>query len=108
MIIRENETERGCFLSLYGQLTGDGNEVSLRQAVREHLEKGCDRIVIDLRGLDRMDSAGLGELMACHWRIQRSGGSLHLLTKEPGMVFEILMKVRLDQVFSILGDERDL
>ena len=79
----------------------------MRGAVREHLEKGCGRIVVDLRGLDRLDSAGLGELMACHWRIQRDGGSMHIITRDPSMVFEILMRVRLDRVFNILEGGED-
>lgn len=108
MFIRERETEAGCFLELFGQLTGGGNELKLREAVKDHLEKGCDPIVINLRGLDRMDSAGLGELVACHWRVQKSERTLHVLPKDPSMVFEILMKVRLDQVFSILRSEEDL
>lgn len=106
MVIRVRESEDVLFLDLFGQLTGGGGEVVLRDAVRDHLDQEWRRFVINLRGLDRMDSAGLGELMACHWRIQREGGTMHVVAKDPSMVFEILMKVRLDQVFNIIDDER--
>ena len=106
MVIRVRESDDVLILDLYGQLTAEGGETLLRDAVRKHLEEGQRRFVINLRGLDRMDSAGLGELMACHWRIQREEGTMHIVAKDPSMVFEILMKVRLDQVFNIIDDER--
>lgn len=108
MIIRDKEVGGTCVLELYGQLSGEGASSGLRQAVREYLQRGCERFVVNLRGLDAIDSSGIGELVACHWRIHRDGKSMHVLTKDPGMVFEILMKVRLDQIFSILEDERDI
>jgi hypothetical protein len=33
---------------------------------------------------------------------------MHLITNDRDMVFEILMKVRLNQIFSILDDESEL
>lgn len=106
MVIRVRESEDVLILDLFGQLTAGGGDVVLRDAVREHLDQDWRRFVINLRGLDKMDSAGLGELMACHWRIQREEGTMHIVAKDPSMVFEILMKVRLDQVFNIIDDER--
>jgi anti-anti-sigma factor len=108
MIIRERETRSIQILELYGQLTDGGNVRALRQAIRELLDKGCTLIVVNLRGLDKIDSAGLGELVACNWRVQKTGGTLHLITRDRDMVFEILMKVRLNQIFSILDDESEL
>jgi len=108
VIIRDKVAGGVSILELYGQLTGEGNAAALRQAIREQIEKGHEKIVVNLRGLDAIDSGGLGELVACHWRLQRQGGSLYILTRDPGMIFEILMKVRLNQVFSILDDEGDI
>ncbi|HXI02646.1 MAG TPA: STAS domain-containing protein [Candidatus Saccharimonadales bacterium] len=102
MIISESECDGRCHLALYGQLSGGGSELSLREAVREYLGKGCVRFVIDLRGLESMDSAGLGELTACHWRIRRTGGTMDLLAGSPSLVLDILMKLGLDRVLSIV------
>ena len=95
-------------LDLYGQLTMGGPEEALRKSVMALLDEDHKRIIVNLRGLDKMDSAGLGELFACNYRVQKRGGTLQLITNDRDMVFEILMKIRLDQIFHILDDEAEI
>lgn len=65
-------------LSLSGEL-----ELYAASMLRERLEdlviEGVELVVVDLDGLDFMDSSGLGVLLAAHKRLQANGGRLSLV-----------------------------
>jgi len=68
------------------------------------LEQGGRKIVLDLRGVSFLDSAGLGELISCKKRMVESGGELRLL-RPNGKVRDMLEMLSLSRIFKIFDDE---
>jgi anti-sigma B factor antagonist len=68
------------------------------------LQKGSNRVLLNLREVDMIDSAGLGELVRTHATIRSHGGRLKLVS--PGKsAQELLRLTKLDRVFEIEVDE---
>jgi anti-sigma B factor antagonist len=91
-------------LDLIGRVTlGDGSEL-LRDMIRERLNQGQSKIVLNLAGITYMDSSGLGELVSGLRAVRDKGGDLKLLnlTKK---ITDLLQITRLYTVFDIHKDE---
>lgn len=82
---------------------GEGTDV-IRNIVRQQLEQGYKNILLNLRDVRHIDSAGVGELMNCHNSVRNSGGQLKLmnLTKN---VQNLLQITRLYTIFEVAEDE---
>ena len=76
----------------------------LREMVRKFLEHGHNRILLNLEGVDFIDSAGLGELVRSHASIRSRGGHLKLVNPSAS-VHHLLRITKLDRVFDIVPDE---
>jgi anti-sigma B factor antagonist len=76
----------------------------LRETVRNFLEHGHNRILLNLEGVDFIDSAGLGELVRAHASIRSHEGQLKLV-KPSANVHNLLRLTKLDRVFEIEVDE---
>ena len=89
-----------------GRLTiGDG-DVKLREEIRDLLDGGCKKILIDLKGVKAMDSGGLGELVRVRASAINAGATVKLLHVED-KVQEVLEMTRLIGVFDTYDDEID-
>ncbi len=91
-------------LEISGRITlGEGN-VMLREIVRELIDKGNKKIVLNLGEVQYVDSSGVGELVKTHTTVRNQGGQLRLanLTKR---VNDLLQMTRLSAVFDIEPDE---
>jgi len=65
-------------VELGGRLTlGDACQLLL-QKVEELLRANKPRIVLEMTGLEFMDSAGLGTVVACYSKAKKAGGNLVL------------------------------
>jgi anti-sigma B factor antagonist len=61
-----------------GRLTLGRETEALRQRLKDVVESGQKQIVLDLSGVDYIDSAGLGTLVAGAASVRRAGGELKL------------------------------
>jgi anti-anti-sigma factor len=76
----------------------------LEQLVNERID-GSQEVVIDLRGLDFMDSSGIRVLVAAHARAGRAGARLFIVRPDPGSaVAKILEVAGLDRELNLLDD----
>lgn len=82
---------------------GEGTAL-LRDTIRELTEQGSRLILLNLSGVDFIDSAGLGELVRTHASIQNHGGRLKLVNPSR-TVYDLLRVTKLDRVFDIEKDE---
>lgn len=76
----------------------------LRDLFDSHIAAGRNRIVVDLRGLEFVDSAGLAALVKGMKECRASGGDLRLVSptaKDAMRVFEL---TRFDRVFDMVDD----
>jgi len=76
----------------------------LRDTIRTLLEHGSLNILLNLEGVDFIDSAGLGELVRSQATVRSRGGHLKLVNPAAN-VHHLLRITKLDRVFDIAPDE---
>ncbi len=69
--------------TLTGDLYGNAGGYALQDEIRKKIAAGAHCIVIDLAGVQKMDSAGIGVLVAIMWSASRAGGRLILAALSP-------------------------
>ncbi len=91
-------------VELQGKLTIGEGDVQLREAIKDHLDDGKKKILINLKGVKMMDSSGLGELVRVRASAGSAGATVKLLHVED-KVAEVLEMTRLIGVFETFDDE---
>jgi anti-sigma B factor antagonist len=89
---------------LKGRLCLDGSLLILRNAVKQSLGEGTNRLVVNLTGITFIDSSGLGELITTHTSVHNAGGAMNLLNPSK-RIKELLQMTRLLNVFKSFDDE---
>jgi len=87
-----------------GRITlGDGSAM-LRKTMRQLLEEGHTKIILNLADVDYIDSSGIGELVSAYTAVRSKDGELKLLhlTKK---VHDLLQITKLFTVFEVYSDE---
>ena len=91
-------------LDISGRITlGEGN-VALRKIVRDLLDKGNKKILLNLGEVQYVDSSGVGELVGKCKTVRSHGGELKLVNLSK-RVQELFQMTRLSSVFCIEEDE---
>ena len=93
-------------VDLSGKITIGEGDVVLREKVQELLEGENRNILLNLEKVSYMDSAGIGELVACYKRAKEKGGTVKLLNPS-GKVFDLLQLTKLEEVFDSFKDEKE-
>jgi anti-sigma B factor antagonist len=93
-------------IDLSGKVTIGEGDVKLGQAIGALLDEGRKHLVLNLGGVSYMDSAGIGELVACYKRAAERGATLKLLNPN-GKVQDLLILTKLQEIFDIYQDERE-
>jgi anti-sigma B factor antagonist len=91
-------------IDLSGKISlGEGSAL-LRRTIRELLENGQTRILLNLGDVNYIDSSGIGELVSGFTAVRNRNGELKLLnlTKK---VNDLLQLTRLFTVFDVYTDE---
>ena len=93
-----------------------GHDAKMRDAIAEARESGAQNILLNMKGVTRLDSSGIGELVAAHASITNAGGRL-LLVGLPSKVATVLQITNLlgilelfeniDEAIAALEDESD-
>ncbi len=87
-----------------GKITlGEGSS-TLRRTIKDLIDKGHRKIVLNLYDVDYIDSSGIGELVSGYTTVRNAHGELKLLhlTKR---VHDLLQITRLFTVFDVQSDE---
>jgi anti-sigma B factor antagonist len=91
-------------IDMDGRITlGEGSTL-LRDLIREKLDGGHKKIVMNLAGINYIDSTGLGELVSAYRLVKSQGGELKLMNLNK-KVSDLLQITRLYAVFDIHNDE---
>jgi anti-sigma B factor antagonist len=102
--IEPREVSHVTILDIEGRIVlGDEIHV-LRDAIRDLIQEGKKKIILNLAGVDYIDSSGVGELVANFTAVRTSGGELKLLNLTQ-KVQDILYVTKLYTVFDIKDDE---
>lgn len=73
---------------------------TVRAALLEAAERGDHRIVVDLHGLEFLDSTGLGALIGAQRRAKEEGGEVRL-TVADGQILRLLRITGLLKIFAV-------
>ena len=106
MSLKANSREIGgvTVVDLDGRITlGDGSTL-LRDLIREKVNSGHKMLLLNLAGVNYIDSTGLGELVSGYRLVKSQGGELKLLNLNK-RVNDLLQITKLYTVFDIHNDE---
>ncbi|HWZ53309.1 MAG TPA: STAS domain-containing protein [Candidatus Acidoferrales bacterium] len=98
------EIEDIAIIDFSGKITlGEGSS-TLRRTIRDLIDKGHRKIVLNLYDVDYIDSSGIGELVSGYTTVRNVEGEMKLLhlTKR---VHDLLQITRLFTVFDVQSDE---
>ena len=82
---------------------GEGS-IALRDAIRGLADSGKKKILLNLAGVNYVDSSGIGELIANYTTVSRQGGQLKLLNLTD-RIQNLLVITKLLTVFDSYEDE---
>jgi anti-sigma B factor antagonist len=87
-----------------GKITLGEGSATLRTMVRDMIERGHRKILLNLGDVDYIDSSGIGELVGAYTSVRSASGELKLvhLTKR---VHDLIQITRLFTVFDVQADE---
>jgi anti-sigma B factor antagonist len=105
--ITHKELKRIALLEVQGRV--DSTTASeLGAALNKTIEDGKNRIVLDLREVEYMSSAGLREMVSALKRVQNIAGTGDLRLASPSdRVREVLELAGLDEIFKIFDTQVD-
>lgn len=93
-------------LQLRGRLTFGPEELMLNDEIRHALAARRVRLVIDVGGVDRIDSAGVGTLLYARAELRRAGGGLALANLHPNHR-RVLQVAGIESAFHVFHDKQD-
>jgi anti-sigma B factor antagonist len=103
--IHESSREGVGILTLKGRLTV-GESSSLREKVNAMLAAGTKNIVLDLSGVDYIDSTGLGSMVICFTTLKKAGGAAKLVNPNKRNI-ELLLLTKLHTIFEVFNEVTD-
>ncbi len=106
MKFNERRADEVVVIDLSGKLTLGSGDVQLRQIIRDLLDRGEKKIVLNLDKVGYMDSAGVGELVASFTTAQSQGAEMKLLNLT-AKIRDLLQFTQLSSVFESHTDEAE-
>ena len=106
MNISQRQVGDVTILDVSGKITIGVGDVQVRDAVHMALGSGARNLVLNLKNVTTIDSAGVGELVSAYTTVTNRGGKLKLLNL-PSKVNDILQITQLITVFEVYDDEKE-
>jgi anti-sigma B factor antagonist len=93
-------------VALSGRVTlGEGSGL-VRNTIKDLVTSGRKNILLDLKNVTYIDSAGLGELVGAYATVTNKGGNIKLLHPQ-SKVHDLLQVTKLYSVFAAFEDESE-
>ena len=108
MSLKANVRKAGdvAIVDLAGRITlGEGSGL-LRGTIKDLVTNGQKNILVNLKEVTYLDSAGLGELVGSYASVTHAGGSIKLLHPQ-AKVHDLLQVTKLFTVFVTFDDENE-
>jgi anti-sigma B factor antagonist len=104
--IDHREREGVTLLDLKGRITM-GDEVSLFRAAFEKVADQLEpKLILNMIGIDYVDSTGLGAMVMCSTRLRNSKGVAKLVNVNRRNI-ELMIMTKIDTIFEVFDDETD-
>ena len=78
MTDQNSASQETAVVEIAGRVT-IGHDAKMREAINEAVEGGAKNVLLNMSRVSKIDSSGIGELVAAHNRITESGGRLLLV-----------------------------
>jgi anti-sigma B factor antagonist len=104
--IQEREKEGITILDFKGRIAAGPEATALREKVAVVTAAGKRNLVLNLAGVDYIDSTGLGALVVCVTGLRKIAGNMKLLNLNRRNI-DLLVMTKLDTVFEVFTDEQD-
>ncbi len=106
MTIDTRKVKDVTILDIHGKITIGEGSAEIRNTVRDLLQAGQKKILLNLGDVSYVDSSGIGELVSAYTTVTNQGGQLKLLnlTKK---LRELLAITKLLTVFESHDDEAE-
>jgi len=98
MQIKEKVDNNVAVLAFKGDLLGEPDTSNVRDKIHSLVSDGIKRVVIDLSGVNYMNSSGIGTLIACLATVTAGSGELRL-ANVGGKVQNLFVITQLVKVF---------
>ena len=103
--ISTRELDRIIVVDMAGRLTLSDSRTQLRDLIHVFSGNGHKRFLLNLAGVDFVDSDGMGELVRCYSTIRQRGGEMKLVHVHE-RVQNLLQITRLNTLFEIYSEEQ--
>jgi anti-sigma B factor antagonist len=105
LVIREREVEGILILDLQGRLVAGEAAAALRERGNQAAQTQSRNMILNMQGVDYIDSSGLGTLVSAHSTLGKAGGGMALMNLSKRSA-ELLILTKLATVFRIFDDEK--
>jgi len=102
--VAAREHGRVIVVDVMGRLTLTDSRTQLRDLVHVFTSNGYKKFLINLEGVDFVDSNGLGELTRCFCSVRQAGGDMKLVHVN-ARVQALLEMTRINNLFDIHTEE---
>ena len=92
-------------LGFQGKLTRGAGDLAMRERFVSLLDSGERKFVFDFRDVPYMDSAAIGETVACLKRAREKQGLLKVVLVPGSRPSELFRMTSLDRAFEVYSDE---
>ena len=88
---------------LTGQLNLGNRLMEFEHSVKQHIEEGARKMVLDMTALTYIDSAGLGMVATCAGIMTKAGGKL-VVAAAGGKNVQMFQLTRMDKLIGVYPD----
>jgi anti-sigma B factor antagonist len=106
MTITERAVGDVTILELDGRLVLYEGETDLKTVINDLVSRGRTKIILDLKNVTYIDSAGVGVIIAKYVSVRRAGGDVKLLNLSRRSV-RVMTITRLLEVFETFDSEQE-
>jgi anti-sigma B factor antagonist len=93
-------------LDISGQIKFTQGDEMLKDKIHSVVHQGSKKVLVNLAGVDYVDSAGLGELVGAYTTVTKAGGKMKLLNVTKKMR-DLLSITKLLTVFETFDNEQE-
>ena len=104
--IQQREKEGITILDLKGKIVLGPEDLSLRERLLSLVADGIRNVILNLKEVDHIDTAGVGTIALCTEKFRAAGGRLVLANLSPAQA-GVASTLKLDSELDIYPDELD-
>ncbi len=104
--IQQTEREGIVVVDMNGRLTVGAEVGTFRERMQKLFGSGQRSVILNLKGVDYIDSTGLGALVMSYTSLQKAGGKVKLLNLSRRGI-ELLIMTKLTTIFEVFDDEQN-